>query len=262
MVFMLERILSLTDFVKSIAGLILAVSALLAAIAALWKQIKELGEKLFRFRPRSRRNESTQTIAKPKIEPTQPEKASRDVGGSGFTFVKLLINIRSFTGILLLLVCATVVSLRFWPGPNPQTLRLGQLLTVAWHYYDQEKWDKVVVYANTAATRFEMLANETRETWNSDKKAPPKIGIVIEGGLTESDARQNNMYGLVNDVATAYFLMGKANRKLGRDKEAREAFQKVQEYPAAVTYDAMTREFWRTADGAKNELYQMDKVKS
>jgi tetratricopeptide (TPR) repeat protein len=61
-------------------------------------------------------------------------------------------------------------------------------------------------------------------------------------------------YWALNDVATSYFILGKAHLAQGRVKEAREAFNTIiDRFPHAQCWDSRGW-FWKVAQGASDQL--------
>lgn len=133
-------------------------------------------------------------------------------------------------------------------GPRPW------LLTQAWKAYNQKKWDQAHKWTNILISKYEMPADKQHMELKSNSEPPPKLGRV-----SSTDAQFNHGRGLVNDVATAYFIRGEANLNLNRPEDARADWQKAIGYSYAVTYDVEMDEFWLTKDGAENKLYQLNK---
>ena len=161
-------------------------------------------------------------------------------------------------GGLFLLAGIVIISPRFIPETPLGQLTRQELITRMFKLHDEERWQDLVRYADWLIDKNTLPAENANKAWFAEGKTPPKVGIV-GAQLTKEDERRNHEYGAVNDLATAYFLKGVALRRLQEKAAARNAFEMVKQYTNAVTYNPKTREFWRTMEGAENELFQMAK---
>lgn len=177
-----------------------------------------------------------------KKKPRLTRKQRRQLGGGSLVAVSLLLS--------------------WWvlqPEPALASMTTNELLERAWKKNDQENWDQVERYASAVAERFaEESIVKALGKLKAELKPAPKTGIVGKQ-LTEQEASYNHEYGLINDYATAHYLLGQAALAKNNPSKAEGHFQSVMKFPEAVTYNPKTREFWRTADGAENALLQLQK---
>lgn len=169
---------------------------------------------------------------------------------------------RQLGGGSLIIISLLLAGWFLQPEPSLASMTTTELLERAWRKNDTENWDKVEYYASVVVNKFdEKKINDALQQLKAGLKPAPKTGIVGKQ-LTEQDANYNHEYGLINDYATAHFLLGQAALGKNDPLKAEGHFQSVMKFPEAVTYNPKTKEFWRTADGAENALLQLQKKRA
>jgi len=118
--------------------------------------------------------------------------------------------------------------------------RSETLVTKAWKALDRKQHNAVWFFTNLCVTSYEETAKEQ------------------QASLTALPPRERTFdYWALNDVATAYFILGESLRLQGRYREAREAFERiVADFGFAQCWDPRGW-FWRVADGARVRLAVM-----
>lgn len=79
----------------------------------------------------------------------------------------------------------------------------------AWRAFNQKNYDSAIIYASECITEFADRALEMQQEWmNQNGKCPP-VGEV-------NDMMKNRIFnnGLLNDVASAYFIKAKSEEAL------------------------------------------------
>lgn len=122
----------------------------------------------------------------------------------------------------------------------------SETLTVkAWDALSKEDLDSVLAYTNKTIQLYEtkakdMQASLTEYPWESKEKI--------------------FSYWALNDVGTSFFIQGEAYKKAGKNKEAKDAYEKViNEFAFAQCWDPQGW-FWKPADGAKQKLDELKSV--
>ena len=144
--------------------------------------------------------------------------------------------------------------------PDPLKRTREELLSLAWNAHDEKNWDQVVELTTNLLKVDEDPANKEQQELTEKKVPLTKTGRVGVD-LGDADVQSNHSFGLINDVATALFLRGEANRQLKKEVEARADWKKVMTFDHAVTFSSVLKEFWRTKDEAENKIFQLDRKK-
>ncbi len=119
-------------------------------------------------------------------------------------------------------------------------------LTVsAWEHLAAKDYDGVLAYAGKCLELYEEKAIEAAKAMT--RFAPPG---------------REDEYAVVNDVATAHYIMGEAYMKLGNNREAVKEFDLIiARYPFAQCWDPKGW-FWKIAEVSKKNIDKIDKMKT
>ncbi|MFH1633848.1 MAG: tetratricopeptide repeat protein [Chloroflexota bacterium] len=153
-----------------------------------------------------------------------------------------------FLGLILVMSLA-VACIPESPEPTPTAMsgNSEDFVVCAWDALGKEKFDRAIECAQQCTDAFEGVAFAQQDALT---EAPP-VGAVSD---EENTAIHANW--ALNDVATSYFIMGKALVELGRVDEAKEAYQGAIELPYGRTWDPQGW-FWSPAETASEELNKM-----
>jgi tetratricopeptide (TPR) repeat protein len=128
---------------------------------------------------------------------------------------------------------------------HEKTVHPEDLTASAWAAL-KEKPEEAIEKAQACIALFEQEAIEQQGAIVS----PPPLGRVTDAQKTAISANW-----ALNNVGTCYYILGKAFAKLGRTTDAREAYEKAQEYFYARAWDSNWNGFyWSPAVGASNDL--------
>lgn len=211
----------LLDFMKSGAGLFAAVGAMLAGIAALLQAWNQIGG----GKPMNKRT------GPPLQNSKQPRRYIRGFAILGGVFVSI--------SLLLLVTRAVAYSER----PLNE-----ELTTAAWNALVKGSSQEAKMKAQACIKEFGPAADrEQAELKLQNAPSPPK------GKVTDAEAKSIFNRGLLNDVATSYFILGKAAEALSQKAEAIKAYEKATTYTYARTWDPKGW-FWSPAEGASDRL--------
>lgn len=112
------------------------------------------------------------------------------------------------------------------------------LVVKAWGSLAEKDYNALAAYAKKC---IELYGQKAAEQQASLKEFAPKENAFD--------------YWALNDVGTAYFILGKAYREQKLTEEAREAFKKVvSDYGYAQCWDENTKSHWKVAEAAKDQL--------
>jgi len=127
-----------------------------------------------------------------------------------------------------------------------------ELTNAAWKAFNDEDWEAAARKAGECIEEFRgqaILAQEELE--QKGEPLPP------EGRVSEQVAEKIHSRGLLNDVATCYFIRGKAYQAMGRNAEAREAYENAAKFTYARTWDPKGW-FWSPSNAARGQLKTLE----
>lgn len=123
-----------------------------------------------------------------------------------------------------------------------------QLTTAAWAYHNAGDFRKAIAKAKQCIDRFEGAALIEQELLREQRAPQPAEGLANEEQKKVVTSR-----GLLNDVATAYFIAGSSAEALGRLEDARQHYQRAAKFTYARTWDPKGW-FWSPATAAEKRL--------
>ena len=113
----------------------------------------------------------------------------------------------------------------------------ASLISEAWSKLDKGNYNTAIEFAQETINRHATQAAEQQAS--------------LSGFASSDDAAD---YWALNDVGTAYFIMGKSSVKQEKIAKAKEAFQKIiSDYGYAQCWDTQGW-WWKVAEGAQEEL--------
>jgi tetratricopeptide (TPR) repeat protein len=127
-----------------------------------------------------------------------------------------------------------------------------QLTSAAWNAFNKGDYVSAIAEAQECIDAYEGEALKEQEELSARCASLPPRGTV-----TDEEKRSIFSYGVLNDVATCYFIMGQALENLDRIEEAKEAYSGAQKFPYARTWDGNRQIFWSPADAASGRLEQL-----
>jgi len=129
------------------------------------------------------------------------------------------------TGLAIL---ATVVSLAGILYAISGAFRNEQLTREAWRYLEAKDYNATIEKAEECVTLFHDEALVEQKSLRQNGGTPPPKGRV---GKVEKEKIFKR--GILNDVATCWFILGKAHAGKGDKEKAKKAFQKAMLLPDA-----------------------------
>jgi len=113
----------------------------------------------------------------------------------------------------------------------------ASLITEAWNKFNANDYSTAQAFAEELISRYAAEAAEQQAS--------------LSGFASSSDAAD---YWALNDVATAYFILGKIYAAQNKDTEAKTQFEKIiDSYSYAQCWDTQGW-FWKVAQGAQEEI--------
>jgi len=204
------------------SGLIAAIAALFAGIAALITAIIKVIEIIRKWK----KNREEKMILKNKS----------------------VIKIFSI-GLIFISFSAGIFAARYF---TQDRLAVNAKLTqMAWDSFNKDDYRKTIDYAEKCINEFKGSADrEQKELEDLKTPQPPK------GSVSEQDKEIILKRGLLNDVATCFFIKGYSYEKLNQTDEAKKAYSSASFYTYARCWDP-NGFFWIPAEAAKDRMSQL-----
>jgi hypothetical protein len=200
--------------VTGITGLIVTITAFVSAVSLLLRALRELLE---------RRKK-------------------------GMKKVKTGEKVSWIIGILFLVISGSILTLNAIGSPEPKVSLNEALTTAAWDAYNDKDYGKAIAKAQECVDEFKASADREQAKLENEGVPLPPTGKV-------SDAEWHVIIerGLLNDVATCYFIIGRSAEHLGQIDVARGAYGHAMKYTYARTWDPAGF-FWSPAEAAGDRL--------
>lgn len=132
-------------------------------------------------------------------------------------------------------------------GPEPQPKNVV-LTTAAWSAFNAKDYLHAITKAQECIDKFRGSADREQAELEKEK-APP----LPKGKVTEVEKQAIFVRGLLNDVGTCYFIIGRSAEYLDRKDIAQEAYTHAARYTYARTWDPGGW-FWSPAEAAEDRL--------
>jgi tetratricopeptide (TPR) repeat protein len=137
------------------------------------------------------------------------------------------------------------------PKSQPDPSRNEQLTSEAWKALEKKTFLEAITKADKCIESFEASAVKLQKQLEKDKAKVPK------GEVTEEEKKVVHKNGLLNDVATCYFIKGKAHEGLKEKDAAIAAYKAAAKLTYARTWDPDGPWFWSPAEAATERLEEL-----
>lgn len=152
------------------------------------------------------------------------------------------------TTIVFIFIATGIISIQAFSEPQSLNERLTK---EAWEAYNKGKYQQAIKKAEECIDEFQPAAmRQQNELKEKSTPAPP------DGQVPPDKKKEIMNRGLLNDVATCWWIIGRSNEKLGKKEKAIQAFCNAAKFTYARTYDPSWDGFWSPSQSA------MDRVKS
>ncbi len=153
---------------------------------------------------------------------------------------------RFLPGILLLAISTGIFTTRALSGeqlpPN------AELTMQAWDAYNKGDYERAITKAAACIDEFRGGAKREQKQLKDAQTPPPPTGAVSDEQKATIIER-----GLLNDVATCYYIKGRSAEKLGRREEAKKDYENAGAYTYARCWDPKGW-FWSPSEAATDRL--------
>jgi hypothetical protein len=151
-------------------------------------------------------------------------------------------------GCLLLVATPGTVIARANAQTSADQPRNVELTNAAWDAFKAKNYDTAITAADRCVRRFKDEA-DSGEAQLEKSHAP----LPLTGKVTDKEKKAIFDQGLLNDVATCYWIKGSSAQALKRNDVARDAFRAAAAYRYARTWDARGW-FWSPSEDALDRL--------
>jgi len=155
-------------------------------------------------------------------------------------------NVFNIFFIICVLFICLIFPIKAFSQNDPLNVRLTN---AAWRAFGAKDFNGAIKNAEECIDEFQPAALREQEQLEKDETPAFPVGKVDKE--TEKTLLRR---GLLNDVATCWFIKGRSLEKLGRTQEALNAFRQAEKYTYARTWDDQGKVFWSPAEGAKDRI--------
>lgn len=124
----------------------------------------------------------------------------------------------------------------------------AELTNAAWEAFNKGNFEEAISSAQKCIAEFKGSADREQKELESAKAPLPQKGSVPEEIKKVIWAR-----GLLNDVATSYYIKGRSAESLGRIEEAKQSYKEATKYTYARCWDPKGW-FWSPSEAAQDRL--------
>lgn len=165
---------------------------------------------------------------------------------------KSKIKIAILIAVVLLVSSVATFSYLFWESTVPLNVRLT---TKAWRFYNKGKYDMAITYAERCINEYKGGANREQHKLGQERASLPPVGKVSDKQEREKIWER----GLLNDVATCFYIKGRSLEALGQRQEAIAAHGETSKYTYARCWDPKVKIFWSPAEASLDRLQILEK---
>lgn len=130
----------------------------------------------------------------------------------------------------------------------------SKLATQAWDALNRSDYNSANATADECIRDFGGAAEREESKLQIDQVPFPPTGATSPEEKSRILAR-----GVLNDAAACFFIKGEAASKLGRTKDAVDAYQSTIKYAHARIFDPKGDFFWSPAEAASDRLHGLEK---
>jgi hypothetical protein len=138
------------------------------------------------------------------------------------------------------------------PSPDAALPKNAQLTTCAWNFFNNGMYLEAIAKAEECIDQFEGQALREQQAFTTSARPTPPIG---KPG-SEDEKNETLARGVLNDVATCYFIKGQALEQLNQISAAKEAYKGASRFPDARAWDPAGF-FWPPAQAAMDRLAKL-----
>lgn len=126
-----------------------------------------------------------------------------------------------------------------------------QLTNAAWDAYNRSDFEQAIKAADKCIDEFQGDADRKQASLEGEH---PTIPV---GKVSKDEKKKILANGVLNDVATCFFIKGRSAENLKRMDDAKQAYKAAAKYIYARTWDPKGW-FWSPADAASDRLKRLE----
>lgn len=154
--------------------------------------------------------------------------------------------------ITIVAILSTIATIGIIAYATGESFKNEQLTREAWRSLNAKDFEGTIKIAEECVTLFhEEALQEQKSLEEKHVPVPPK------GKVTKNEKERIFSRGLLNDVATCWFILGKAHAGKSNKEKAEKAFNKALLFPYGRCFDPSNNSFWAPSDGAQVELKKL-----
>jgi len=128
------------------------------------------------------------------------------------------------------------------------------LTTNAWQGLNNENYTDAIKYSDECIDQFEQEAFRIQKKLETNGYQLPDLE-----SLTKEQEDEIFRHGVLNDVATCWYIKGRALEKSNNKENAMQAYREVTKFKFACTWDPNRRKFWSPSQAAADRLQALAK---
>ena len=132
-------------------------------------------------------------------------------------------------------------------------------LKEAWIAYENNNWDEAIKQAESCVIQFGPKARKIQEDLEAQDYEFP-CDYNVPNNCSPQQKNEIFSHGLLNDVATSYWIIGMSNLRLQNKNEAKEAFEEAKELTFGLCYDPEKNNFWSPSKEADLQLDELNEI--
>jgi len=149
--------------------------------------------------------------------------------------------------ILIVVIAGGILVVR--ASTKPQLPLNARLTQAAWEAYNKKSYEQAIKKAEECIDEFQPAAiRQQRDLREENTPVPP------EGSVSADKKETIINRGVLNDVATCWFIIGKSYEKIEKQQEAIQAYCMAAKFTYARTYDPSWDGFWSPSQSAMDRL--------
>ncbi len=130
-------------------------------------------------------------------------------------------------------------------------------LQKAFAAYEKSNWEEAIEQAKDCIFQFGPRARKMQKDLETQKYTFP-CTYNVPNNCTPTQMDEIFSHGLLNDVATSYWIIGMSNLRLENIDAAKIAFEKAKELTFGLCFNPKTKNFWSPSEESELQLDEMD----
>jgi hypothetical protein len=129
-------------------------------------------------------------------------------------------------------------------------------LKEAWKAYNKQDWKLAIQQAENCTVQFGAKARQAHKELTAKHYKLP-ANFTVPRSLSAQQKSEIFSHGLLNDVATCYWIIGMSSLRLNNKVKAKQSFEMAAELKLGLCYDPAQDLFWSPGEEAKVQMKEM-----